>query len=79
VIRVIIVGLAGQLAAIAGITWELSHGVDARKASQLRQLGFDPTRGHQLDLLQHRVRAVLLVRNTLALHPLTVGKNNQRG
>ena len=44
VIRVIIVGLAGQLAAIAGTTWELSHGIDARKASQLRQLGFDQRR-----------------------------------
>jgi hypothetical protein len=51
VIRVIIVGLAGQLAAIAGITWELSHGIDARKASQLRQLGFDPTAGVVINLI----------------------------
>jgi uncharacterized membrane protein YecN with MAPEG domain len=51
VIRVILVVLAGQLAAIAGTTWELSHGIDARKASQLRQLGFDPTAGVVINLI----------------------------
>ncbi len=51
VIRVIIVVLAGQLAAIAGTTWELSHGIDARKARQLRQLGFDPTAGVVINLI----------------------------
>ena len=51
VIRVIIVVLAGQLAAIAGTAWELSHGIDARKASQLRQLGFDPTAGVVINLI----------------------------
>jgi len=50
-IRLIIVVLAGQLGAIAGTTWELSHGVDARKASQLRQLGFDPTAGVVINLI----------------------------
>lgn len=50
-IQVVIVGLAGQLAAIAGIMWELSHGIDARKASQLRQLGFDPTAGVVINLI----------------------------
>ncbi|MFZ1175676.1 MAG: hypothetical protein WAO15_05280, partial [Mycobacterium sp.] len=43
VIRVIIVVLAGQFAAIVGTTWELIHRIDARKANQLHQLGFDPT------------------------------------
>jgi hypothetical protein len=51
VIRVIIVVLAGQLGAIAGTTWELSHGIDARKASQLRHLGFDPTAGVVINLI----------------------------
>jgi hypothetical protein len=51
VIRIIIVVLAGQLAAIAGTTWELSHRIDARKAGQLRQLGFDPTAGVVLNLI----------------------------
>ena len=51
VIRVIIVVLAGQLAAIAGTAWELSHGIDARKASQLRQLGLDPTAGMVINLI----------------------------
>ena len=51
VIRVIIVVLAGQLAAIAGTTWELIHGIDPRKANQLRQLGFDPTAGVVINLI----------------------------
>ena len=51
VIRIIVVVLAGQLAAIAGTTWELSHGIDARKASQLRQIGFDPTAGVVINLI----------------------------
>ena len=55
VIRLIIVVLAGQLGAIAGTTWELSHGVDARKASQLRQLGFDPTAGVVINLIYSSV------------------------
>jgi hypothetical protein len=51
VIRVIIIVLAGQVGAIAGTTWELSHGIDARKASQLHQLGFDPTAGVVINLI----------------------------
>jgi hypothetical protein len=51
VIRVVIVVLAGQLGAIAGTTWELSHGIDARKATQLRRLGFDPTAGVVINLI----------------------------
>ncbi len=49
--RVVIVVLAGQLAAIAGTVWELSHGIDARKAGQLRRLGFDPTAGVVINLI----------------------------
>jgi hypothetical protein len=55
VIRVIIVVLAGQLGAIAGTTWELSHGIDARKASQLRHLGFNPTAGVVINLIYSSV------------------------
>jgi hypothetical protein len=51
VIRVVIVVLAGQLVAIAGTTWELSDGVDARKAGLLRRLGFDPTAGVVINLI----------------------------
>jgi hypothetical protein len=59
VIRVIIVVLAGQLIAIAGITWELSHGIDARKASQLRRLGFDPTAGVVINLIYSSIGLAL--------------------
>ncbi|OMC57123.1 hypothetical protein A5747_04850 [Mycobacterium sp. IS-836] len=55
VIRVVIVVLAGQLVAIAGIILELSHGIDARKAGQLRRLGFDPTAGVVVNLIYSSV------------------------
>ncbi|OMC19076.1 hypothetical protein [Mycobacterium sp. SP-6446] len=55
VIRLVIVVLAGQLVAIVGIVWELSHGIDARKAGQLRQLGFDPTAGVVINLIYSSV------------------------
>ena len=47
----VVVAFAGQLAAIAGIMRELSHGIDARKASQLRRLGFDPTAGVVINMI----------------------------
>jgi len=59
VIRVVIVVLPGQLGAIAGTTWELSHGIDARKASQLRQLGFHPTAGVVINLIYSSIGFVL--------------------
>ncbi|MGE2816173.1 hypothetical protein ACQI5H_13675 [Mycobacterium heidelbergense] len=55
VIRLVLVVLAGQLVAIAGIIWELSHGIDARKAGQLRELGFDPTAGVVINLIYSSV------------------------
>ncbi|OMC53268.1 hypothetical protein A5745_22310 [Mycobacterium sp. IS-2888] len=55
VIRVVLVALAGQLLAIAGIILELSHGIDARKAGQLRRLGFDPTAGVVVNLIYSSV------------------------
>lgn len=54
-IRVIIVVLAGQIVAIAGTAWELSHGIDAGKAGQLRRLGFDPTAGVVINLIYSSV------------------------
>jgi hypothetical protein len=51
VIQVVIVALGGQLAAIVGTAWELSQGVDGRKAGQLRRLGFDPTAGVVINLI----------------------------
>ena len=58
-IQVVVVGLAGQLVAIAGIIWELSHGIDARKASQLRQLGLDPTAGVVINLIYSSIGLAL--------------------
>lgn len=55
VIRVVLVALAGHLLAIAGIILELSHGIDARKAGQLRRLGFDPTAGLIINLIYSSV------------------------
>lgn len=55
VIRVVLVVLAGQLVAIAGIILELSYGIDARKAGQLRRLGFDPTAGVIINLIYSSV------------------------
>lgn len=45
------VGLAGQLAAIAGTAVELAIGVAAVKQRQLRSLGFDPTTAVALNLV----------------------------
>ncbi len=59
VVRVIIVALAGQLVAIAGTAWALSHGIDAGKASQLRQLGFDPTAGVVINLIYSSIAFAL--------------------
>jgi hypothetical protein len=44
------VGLAGQIAGVAGTTLELAVGIDARKAAELRALGFDPTLGVSINL-----------------------------
>ncbi len=55
VTAVVIVAFAGQLAAITGTAWELGHGVEGRKAAQLRRLGFDPTAGFVINLVYSSV------------------------
>jgi hypothetical protein len=57
--RAIIVVLAGQIGAIAGTIWELSHGIDARKAGQLHRLGFDPTAGVVINLIYSSIAFAL--------------------
>jgi hypothetical protein len=47
---IVAVTLAGQITAVIGTIWELAVGVDDGKASQLRQLGFDPTAGVLINL-----------------------------
>jgi hypothetical protein len=51
VIAVCFVVLAGQVAAIVGTTWELTHGIAAVKARQLQGLGFDPTTAVVINLI----------------------------
>jgi hypothetical protein len=43
--------LAGQLGAIVGTIWELTHGVAAVKAQQLQTLGFDPITAVAINLI----------------------------
>ena len=40
-----LVATGGQLVAILGLVWELSHGIDPGKANELLQLGVDPYLG----------------------------------
>jgi hypothetical protein len=54
-----IVALGGQLAAVAGIVWELAAGIDAGKAGMLRRLGFDPTLGVLINLVYSTVASLL--------------------
>jgi uncharacterized membrane protein len=51
VIAACFVVLAGQLGAIVGTMWELTHGVAAVKARQLQGLGFDPTTAVVINLI----------------------------
>ena len=51
VIAVCFVVLAGQLVAIVGTMWELTHGIAAVKARQLQGLGFDPTTSVVINLI----------------------------
>lgn len=54
-VAVCFVVLAGQLAAIVGTVWELTHGVAEIKAGQLRALGFDPTISVAINLVYSSV------------------------
>jgi hypothetical protein len=51
VIALCFVVLAGQLGAIVGTIWELTHGIAAVKARQLQGLGFDPTTSVVINLI----------------------------
>ncbi len=46
-----LVVLGGQIAAVVGTAWELTHDIAAVKAVQLRQLGFTPTTGVTINLI----------------------------
>jgi hypothetical protein len=50
VLAVSVVGLAAQLGAVVGAAWELAVGVNAAKAHQLREMGFDPAFGVAVNL-----------------------------
>ncbi|GAA5153251.1 hypothetical protein GCM10023321_23230 [Pseudonocardia eucalypti] len=50
VVAVCFVVLAGQLAAIIGTIWELTHGIAEFKEKQLQALGFDPTTSVAINL-----------------------------
>jgi hypothetical protein len=43
--------LGGQIAAVVGTAWELTHDIAEVKAAQLRQLGFTPTTGVTINLI----------------------------
>ncbi|WP_412538551.1 hypothetical protein R8Z50_22180 [Longispora sp. K20-0274] len=45
-----VVGFGGQIWAVAGTLWELTHGIDAGKARELRLRGVDPTVGVAINL-----------------------------
>jgi hypothetical protein len=51
VIALCFVVLAGQLGAIVGTIWELTHGIAAVKARRLQRLGFDPTTSVVINLI----------------------------
>jgi hypothetical protein len=50
-VLITLIALAGQAIAVAGILIELTTGIAAVKADQLRQLGFDPTTGVIVNLI----------------------------
>lgn len=54
-----VVLLAGQVGAVAGTIWELAAGIDARKAAELRRMGFDPTFGVLINLIYSAVASLL--------------------
>ena len=65
-------GLAGQLAAVAGTLWELSTGIASSKARDLSQLGVSPTMGLLVNLAYSTTAVLLflwLARRWLTLTP----------
>ena len=53
--------LAGQIVGVAGTALELIYGIDARKAAELRSLGFDPTLGVAINLAFSLIAVCILV------------------
>lgn len=54
-VAVCFVAMAGQLGAVVGTIWELTHGIAAAKVRQLRGLGFDPTTAVVINLIYSTV------------------------
>jgi hypothetical protein len=48
---VCLVGMAGQIVAVAGTAWELAHPIASGKALQLRTIGIDPTGATTVNLV----------------------------
>ena len=46
-----LIALAGQVFAVAGTIWELTHSVAAVKATQLQAIGFNPYTGVTINLI----------------------------
>lgn len=59
VLVVAVIVLGGQVGAVAGTAWELTHGVADVKARELRALGFDPRLGVAVNLVYSAVACVL--------------------
>lgn len=72
----ILVVLAGQLAAIAGTVWELTHRIDAPKAQELQQIGFDPTAGVVINLIYSSIGFALFC--WFAVRWLSARRHTQR-
>lgn len=53
------VALGGQILGVMGSAWQLARGVDASKARELRDLGFDPDFGVVLNLLYSTVASAV--------------------
>jgi hypothetical protein len=58
-VLITLIALAGQSIAVAGIVVELTAGIAPAKASQLRELGFDPTVGVIINLIYSSTGLVL--------------------
>ena len=69
-----LVALGGQLAGIVGTAWELTHGVDPGKASELLRLGVDPYVGLWVNMAYSSAAFVIFL-----LAVLPVAMRSRRG
>jgi hypothetical protein len=53
--------LAGQLVGVVGTSYELVYGIDARKATELHALGFEPRVGIALNLLYSSIASAVFI------------------